>query len=76
MFPPCGRITLRRDCLLFLLSYGTLKLYGEEFLSLDRKLHRELVHDLFGITVHYQTYRLLCGNAALIAVEQLILRDL
>ena len=44
-----------------------LRLYG--------KFHRQLVHHLFGISVYDQSHRLFSGDAALVAVEQLILAD-
>ena len=48
----------------------------EEFLRLDGKLHRELVHDLFGVAVDDESDGVLKADAALLAIEELIFVDL
>ena len=48
----------------------------QKFLCLDGKLHRELVHDLFGVTVDDESDGVLEGYTPLLAVEELILVDL
>ena len=48
----------------------------EEFLGFDGELHREFVHDLFGIAVDDKADRVLGGYTALAAVEELVLGDL
>ena len=58
------------------LADTSLEGYGEEFLRLNGKLHRELAHHLTGVAVDNQTDRLLGGDATLVAVEELILIDL
>ena len=48
----------------------------QEFLRLDGKLHRELVHDFFGVAVDNQSDCILEGDTPLLAVEELIFVDL
>lgn len=55
---------------------GAFEGYGEELLCLYGKLHWELVHYLFGVAVDYQGHGVLGGDAALVAVENLVLGNL
>ena len=47
----------------------------QEFLRLDGKLHRELVHDFFGVAVNDESDGVLKGDTPLLAVEKLVLVD-
>ena len=55
------------------LSYRAFEGYLKQTLRLDCKLHRELVHDLFCISVDYKPYGVFGRYAALIAVKYLVL---
>ena len=57
------------------LSHTSLQAHAEELLSLDCKLHRQLVDDLLGIAVHNERDSFLGGNAALVAVKELVFAD-
>ena len=47
----------------------------KELLGFDGELHREFVHNLFGIAVDDEADRVLGGDTALAAVEELVLGD-
>src|SRR5205823_10310306 len=49
---------------------------GEELLRLDRELHRQLLQDVPAEPVDDQRQRILVGETALAAIEQLVLADL
>src|SRR5204863_7698821 len=50
--------------------------HADQFLGLHRELHQELQEDLLAETVHNPVRRILRGDAAGLAVEELILADL
>ena len=54
-------------------SDATFQADAKQLLSLNGKLHRELVDDFFGITIHDETHRLFCVDAALVTIEELVL---
>ena len=54
----------------------SFKRYAEQLLGLDGELHGQLVEHILGIAVDDQPHSLLHGNAALVAVEELVLTDL
>ena len=58
------------------LSYRSFQTYAQEFPGFHGKLHREFVEHFLRIAVYNQTDGLLHGNAALVALEELILRNL
>ena len=57
------------------LSYGAFQCDLQQFLSLDGKLHGELVHHLLGVAVHNETDGFFGRYAALLAIEDLLLVD-
>ena len=48
---------------------------AEQLLGFDGELHGQLVEHLFGIAVDDQSDGILGGDAALVAVEELVLAD-
>ena len=50
--------------------------HAEELLCLDRELHRQLAQHLLAESVHDHRDRVFLGDAALAAVEELVLADL
>ena len=60
----------------FLLAHCTLKGYREQLLRLDGKFHGQFVEHLLGVAVDDETHGLLGGDAALVAVEELVFADL
>ena len=57
------------------LPYASLKRNAQKLLRLNGKLHGELVNHFLGVTVYNKVYGALNGDAALLAVEELVLRD-
>ena len=57
---------------LLYLSHGSLKRHTQQFLRLHGKLHRKLVEHILGVAVDNESDSLLCRNATLVAVEQLV----
>src|SRR5215210_8811184 len=53
-----------------------LEVHGEQLLGLDGELHGELAEDLLAEAVDDHRDRVLGGDAALVAVEDLVLADL
>ena len=58
------------------LSYAAFERNCEKFLRFNRKLHGELVDDFFGITSYDEINRIFHRDAALLAVEKLVFRNL
>src|SRR3954453_4305151 len=58
------------------LANAAFKAHGEQFLRLDRELHRQFLQDLLAEAVDDQRQRVLVRQAALAAVEELVLADL
>ena len=54
------------------LSYCSLQRYTKQLLCLHSKLHRQLVEHILGIAVYDESYSLLCWDATLVAVEELV----
>src|SRR6185312_6589270 len=50
--------------------------YGEQVLRLDGELHRQFLEDGLAEAAHDHVHRILLGDAALQAVEELVLADL
>ena len=50
--------------------------HGQQVLRLNRELHRQLLEHLLAKAAHDHVHRILVGNAALQAVEQLVFADL
>src|SRR5690625_5665397 len=67
-----GRLDRRPWCL----ADASLEFDGEQLLSFDGKLHRQLRQDVFTKAVHDELDCLLLAQTALIAVEDLILTNL
>ena len=59
-----------------ILSHTSFQTHLQKFLRLNGKLHRELIHDLFGVAVDDESDRVFEGDTSLLAVEELILVDL
>ena len=57
------------------LSHTTFERNGKELLRFDGKLHGEFVDDFARIAAHNEIDGILNGNAALLAVEQLVFGD-
>ena len=57
------------------LSYRAFEGDGKEFLSLNGELHRQLLQHLLGIAVDDESNGLFSGDATLVAIEELVLRD-
>src|SRR5580704_18807299 len=55
---------------------AALEAHGEELLRFDRKFHRQLFQDFLAEAVDDQRHRILGAQAALTAIEQLVLADL
>ena len=55
-------------------AHAAFECDAEQLLCLDSELHRELVDDLLGVTVHDEADGFLCIDAALVEVEELVLR--
>ena len=60
----------------FKLSNSTFERYAQEFLCLYGKLHRQLIEHILGIAIDDQANCLLGRNASLIAIEELVFRNL
>ena len=58
------------------LSHTALERYRQKLLCLDSKLHRQFVEHILGISVDDESDGLLGRYAALVAVEELVLRYL
>ena len=54
------------------LSYRSFQRHAEQLLSLNGKLHRQLIEHLLCIAIDYQAHGLLGGDAALVAIEELV----
>src|SRR3954451_8643022 len=59
-----------------LLPDAAFEAHGEQLLRLDRKLHWQFLEDLLAEAVDDQRQRILVRQAALAAVEELVLADL
>src|SRR4051794_21278889 len=57
-------------------AHRSFKAHGKQLLGLDRKLHRQFVQHLLAEPVDDEIDRVLLRQAALAAVEQLVLGDL
>ena len=57
------------------LSHAAFETHAEELLSLHGKLHRQFVDDILGIAVDNEVDSGFGGDAALVAVEELVLAD-
>src|SRR5882672_6861459 len=57
-------------------AYGAFEAHVQQVLGLDGELHRQFLEYFAAKAVHDQVHRVLFGEAALPAVEQLILADL
>src|SRR4051794_32410227 len=57
----------------FELADAAFEAHREEFLRLDRELHRQFLQDLLAEAVDDQRQGVLVGEAALAAIEQLVL---
>lgn len=57
-------------------AYRAFEVDLQQLLGLDGELHGQLVHYLLGVAVDDEPHDLLGGNAALLAVEDLLLVDL
>ena len=58
------------------LTYGAFQRDGEKLLRFDSELHRELIHDFFGVAIDDEADSLLDSDTTLLAVEDLIFADL
>ena len=54
------------------LPYAALKAHTEELLGFNGKLHRELIDDFLGIAIDDEIDGVFGGDAALVAIEELI----
>ena len=57
------------------LADASFQTHAQQLLGFDGKLHGKLSKDLFAKAVDNQRNRLFRGNAALLAVKELILTD-
>src|SRR5437667_740856 len=58
------------------LTNATFEANGKEFLRLDGEFHRQLFQHLFAETVDDERQRVLAREAALVAIEHLVVADL
>jgi len=58
------------------LSDASFQAHAQQLLRLDGELHRQLAEDLLAEAVHDHVDRVLERDAALLAVEELVLADL
>src|ERR1700692_2476322 len=60
----------------FALPYAAFQAYAQQLLGFHGELHRELAEDFLAEAVHDHRHRIFGGNAALPAIENLVLADL
>ena len=57
------------------LSHAAFETHTKELLGLNGKFHRELIDDILGIAIDDEVDGVFGGDAALVAIEDLILTD-
>src|SRR6266508_1663636 len=58
------------------LADGSLQAHSQQLLRFDSELHRQLAEHLAAKAIHDHRHRIFGGDAALLAVEELVLADL